>query len=94
MNKQNEFLSERELLARMLTAVENINNKIPTLHQASLAEASDVMDNKELCSVLKMHPRTAAKWRKQKKLPFYKTGKKIYYSIKEVEAALNIKIKR
>ena len=91
MAKQNEFLSERELLCKLVEEVTELRRfliKGLSVHHASL----DLLDNADMRRILKVSDGTLKKWRDEGLLPFHQIGQKIYYRVCDVEDFLNIKI--
>jgi hypothetical protein len=86
MSKQNEFLSDHELLCKLVedtAAIRKFLEKGLSVHHASL----DLLDNSDMKRIFKASDSTLKTWRDEE-LPFYQVVQKIYYRVSEVEAFL------
>ncbi len=71
---------------RMRKAISNAKPKakVPSLKEQFLASHKDQLtvwrDAQEIMEEFNIRPRTLTNWRKQKKIPFSKQGRKIFYN--------------
>ncbi len=70
--KNNEFLSERELLSGIYTEIKEIKNKLPDRTKEAITDIGFI-DNSELCRAMNISKKTAAAWRRSYKAntPFF-----------------------
>ena len=85
--KNDDFKSQEELLAEILKMLEKIAKKLPDGNNPSASLG--IIDNADMLNVLKITNRTAIRWRKEKKLPFFRIGGKVYYRIADIEKMIN-----
>jgi len=85
--KTNEYLSEQELLVKLLTEVKEIKEKLHTTNKPDLG----FVDNADLVQILKVNARTLANWRANGTLKHIRMGGKIYYSLAEIKGMMEEK---
>ncbi len=85
--KNNEFLSEQELLSGIYTEVKEIKSKLPDRAKEVITDIGFI-DNSELCRAMNISKKTAAAWRRKKVLRFTKMGGKFYYMLADVKEML------
>jgi hypothetical protein len=86
MSKQNEYLSDRELMIKqveLMEAILKILVKGQAMHHASL----DLLDNSDMKRIFKASDSTLSRWRDEG-LCFHQVNQKMYYVVSEVEAFL------
>jgi len=88
--KTNEYLSEQELLVKLLTEVKEIKEKLHTTNKPDLG----FVDNADLVQLLKVNTRTLANWRANGTLKYVRMGGKIYYNLPEVKQMMMEKLNR
>jgi hypothetical protein len=88
--KNPEYLSEQELLVKLLTEVKEIKEK---LHNNNKPDFGFV-DNADLVQILKVNPRTLANWRKDGVLKHIRMGGKIYYNLADIKGMMEEKFNK
>ena len=82
--KNPEYLSEQELLVKLLTEVTEIKEKLHGNHKPDIG----FVDSADLVQILKVNARTLANWRKEGLLKYFRMGGKIYYNLAEIKAMM------
>ena len=85
--KNNEFMSEVELLSGIYTEVKQINQKQPDRTKEVITDIGFI-DNSQLCLSLNISKKTAAKWRRSNVLRFTKIEGKFYYKLADIKEML------
>jgi len=82
-----------ELLTILLNKrFDSIDNKLDRLSRIKdIMEGDDLLDNQDVCLLLKVTPRTLERYREKKLLPFMKIKGKPYYKKSDVLIALKKK---
>jgi hypothetical protein len=84
---KNEYLSDVELLQRILEQLEIISSQVKDAGR-SKSLSIGYIDNSELLRLLNISERTAQDWRKNGTLKYTRLHRKIYYDIEEIKKML------
>ncbi|MDR1182294.1 MAG: helix-turn-helix domain-containing protein [Bacteroidales bacterium] len=73
-------------MEKLYGAVKEVGKDLKSLiHADALFDKDDKpLDNKDLCQLLHVSPRTLQRYRSDDSLPFHKRGQKIYYKLSDV----------
>ncbi len=66
----------------------DILNEIKTKLKEANKKSNNFIDNSDFCKLMKISSRTAQTWRDEGKISFSQIGKKIYYSLSDIEDML------
>jgi hypothetical protein len=93
MKKETEYLSEQELLVKILEALQDIKKQMDKL-DPDKAPALDIIDNADFMKKMNITDRTASEWRSKGVLPYSKVEGRIYYRISDIEKLLQKTLKK
>jgi len=71
-------------------SINELTELIRNVLQAELSKGKEkeLLNSKELCEFLGIHPSTLSKWKAENKIPYKKLGKRIFFNREEVMQAL------
>lgn len=82
-----EFISS-EIYQQLLDKIEAIEISLKKQSSYTIKDSEKWLDNKEVCKILKITPRTAQNYRDKGILAYSQIGSKIYYRFTDIEKLL------
>lgn len=76
-------------LQKIMLQFEELHKEINSLKTLNTGiDGEKLLDNQDLCMILKVHKKTIERYRREGLLPFLKIKGKVFFKIKDVEACM------